>query len=552
MRFADSQVLVSSFVRDNFSDSEVYPFSFPTTSYFLRGRHLFPSRSLKHLREHIPRATPRKQRAYLYEEGDVPVNEDSELLLESKLEEAVCDMHVTKELVREHLQRLSDGGDLTFKSIPIDYWREIRSRGTFENQRLIDINLWDLVLRRCDPQLFEYIRDGVGYQSLIGPWNAAEHLPALLGELGGGTQSSIIGGMGRLPVKLREMFTGAGADTKIHTRWILKRIKSLYDGKLQLDFLTPGESVSVVATNVVLALPVGAARRVAFEIKDKHLTEPLRQRVGGLNSFLEDAIVSIPALKVVAFFEKPWWWTGLHHSRRQKLLDYDPKLVQVAPDGEFGGMKIVTDTPVRQLYFHGRGGYNFRRSGGGGRVGALVVAYCDASEVDYWRSLSNTDGGFFGEDTDWFDEVLDSASRAEYTQRAVGLPFKRAFMKFLNSVFKGFVQERSFTEPLGIVLENWSEPPTYGGWHGWRSGSEPWELRERFSRPFKDLPLFMCGEAISCEQGWIEGAWRSVERMLQRPPFELPKPRGIDANLKAWRNNRGRSSSRNFEAYVNW
>jgi hypothetical protein len=41
--------------------------------------------------------------------------------------------------------------------------------------------------------------------------------------------------------------------------------------------------------------------------------------------------------------------------------------------------------------------------------------------------------------------------------------------------------------------------------------------------PFDDLPVYVCGEAYSWFQAWIEGALMSAERMLQ-DHFALPWP----------------------------
>ena len=49
-------------------------------------------------------------------------------------------------------------------------------------------------------------------------------------------------------------------------------------------------------------------------------------------------------------------------------------------------------------------------------------------------------------------------------------------------------------------------------------------------RPFPDLPVFVCGEAFSRMQGWIEGALMSVEKTLESSPFNLSRPAWIPAD----------------------
>ena len=58
--------------------------------------------------------------------------------------------------------------------------------------------------------------------------------------------------------------------------------------------------------------------------------------------------------------------------------------------------------------------------------------------------------------------------------------------------------------------------------HLWLSEKRSWEIAERMLQPISDLPLYICGEAYSRNQGWMEGALATTVEVLKR--FGLSEP----------------------------
>jgi hypothetical protein len=54
-------------------------------------------------------------------------------------------------------------------------------------------------------------------------------------------------------------------------------------------------------------------------------------------------------------------------------------------------------------------------------------------------------------------------------------------------------------------------------------GAKSWEVMPRIRRPIEDLNVFVCGEAYSSAQGWVEGAVNTAE-MVVETYFDLPRP----------------------------
>jgi hypothetical protein len=55
-----------------------------------------------------------------------------------------------------------------------------------------------------------------------------------------------------------------------------------------------------------------------------------------------------------------------------------------------------------------------------------------------------------------------------------------------------------------------------GGWNSWNIGVKSWEVKREIIRPFDKRSLYICGEAYSDAQGWVEGALQTADIMLEK------------------------------------
>jgi monoamine oxidase len=60
----------------------------------------------------------------------------------------------------------------------------------------------------------------------------------------------------------------------------------------------------------------------------------------------------------------------------------------------------------------------------------------------------------------------------------------------------------------------WQKDPYAGGWHSWSPRCQPWELMKQMRHPIHGANLYVCGQAHSNMQGWVQGALNSAELML--------------------------------------
>ncbi len=82
--------------------------------------------------------------------------------------------------------------------------------------------------------------------------------------------------------------------------------------------------------------------------------------------------------------------------------------------------------------------------------------------------------------------------------------------------------------PLAAVFQDWSVDPYGGGWHYYAVGHDGIADAAAMLKPLPGRALYVCGEAYSLAQGWVEGALERAETMLQKH-FGLRKPGWLKA-----------------------
>ena len=71
-------------------------------------------------------------------------------------------------------------------------------------------------------------------------------------------------------------------------------------------------------------------------------------------------------------------------------------------------------------------------------------------------------------------------------------------------------------------FRDWSEDPFGAAAHLWRRGIDGTQVMPRIRRP-SDAPVYVCGEAFSATQGWVEGALQTAQHVLE-DHLGVPRP----------------------------
>jgi monoamine oxidase len=165
------------------------------------------------------------------------------------------------------------------------------------------------------------------------------------------------------------------------------------------------------------------------------------------------AVEAFPASKLYLWYDRPWW-----HE-----------------DGP--AIRLTTDLPPRKLFYF---------EAGPDEPAAVLAEYTDGRHTEPWFDLAAGSGTCSPAPA----AVLEAAE------------------EFLAAIHP---EIRDRPEPRGSALSLWGADPHETGWTFWRAGDVSDEVIRDILRPVPGLDLFVCGEAFSRAQAWVEGALESAE-----------------------------------------
>lgn len=369
---------------------------------------------------------------------------------------------------------------------------------------------WNLLYRELSSEAYALVREAGGYTTLINNWNAAVAVPFLLADFGLDVEyRALLDGFQTLPTTLAGEIGSLGG--AVHRGQRLHRLDLDGTGPEPLVRLTfetdaPGDfahcrtvrrPVVVHARHVVLALP-----RRAIELLHPDSV------LFASPQFEDDlrAVVPQPALKIFAAYPQPWWT----QSR-----------------GIVAG-RSVTDLPIRQCYYWGTEG-DQQGADRNNRNSILMASYNDGSAVEFWNGLAA--------DPERHPPRVAMAGTAEpFDPAMTAVRASRALVRELGDQLAELhgIERRRLPEPYETVFQDWSSDPYGGGWHFWRIHQRPEQVMPRIQQPCgPTVPISVCGEAWSTQQGWVEGALETADAILARE-FKLDPPEGASPPLRGF------------------
>ena len=173
-----------------------------------------------------------------------------------------------------------------------------------------------------------------------------------------------------------------------------------------------------------------------------------------------------------------------------------------------------TDLPVRQTY------YWPQDNGAPATAGPamLMASYHDGSNISFWDGLrpQRRQAWSAGLEATLPDEPFvghcDPQSNGEWCTY-------QAPQRMVDEVARQLaaVHDLAYTPPVqNAAFRDWGDDPYGGGWNSWNIGVKSWEIKERIVQPFENRALYICGEAYSDAQGWVEGALQTADMMLDK------------------------------------
>jgi monoamine oxidase len=404
------------------------------------------------------------------------------------------------------------------------YLREAVVDGT----PLYQHGFWNLLARGLSEDAYSLARNLVGYDCLGSNANAVDLISEYFDFTPGVTYSLLNQGYDSVPWTLQKQFEDAGGEL-IQNAWVAGFDKTpLGDGTTGVVLHFTDGRPSVTARAIVLAMP---RRSLELLRREGPVLDP--SQAPGVQELLA-SVRPIPLYKLFLAYKYPWW-TAVGVSQGRSLAD----------------------TPVRQLYYWPVDPLAKVPPATGN---ALLMAYNDATNVDFWAGLSGAKTKnmndpvalrLFRRTTPgvrMFDRqplTQPVAPGNEFNKRLhdnwEDHPAPHEMVMEMHRQLKQMHNIQYAPKPYDAAFMDWSVDPYGGGVHFWNRGYKSWEILQQITQPVDDFPCYICGEAYSTNQTWVEGALQTAEIVLQEH-LGLGKPSWITPNPKPPKAGKGKDA----------
>ena len=360
--------------------------------------------------------------------------------------------------------------------------------GSFAGEPLYKQGFWNVLYRVISGEAYQFGIDAGGYNSTLSNWNAADAIPWFLTDFGIVPQyKGFKNGFQQVPKTLADFFVKLGGEVRLNAK--LNGFEEV-NGKFKLSI----NDQTIVADSLILAMPRRSLDLLAP-------TSPLLQQI----QTLIGSVTPRPLFKLFTTYTNPWW---LAVGFTNMTLD-PPAFVPV----EAG--RSVTDLPVRQTYYWP---LNTGKPATSGEA-MLLASYDDGNNIGFWdglrpqRTKAWKEGSASPKIEDPFlgDAAADKSNLDWYEYQAPS--------KMVSEVARQLQLMHGLSHTPVVknaAFRDWGEDPFGGGWNSWNIGVKSWEVRDRITNPIEGLNLYICGEAYSDAQGWVEGALQTADIMLKK------------------------------------
>lgn len=363
---------------------------------------------------------------------------------------------------------------ITDESLTDDQRRNLARNAIFAGRPLYQQGFWNVLSRVISGEAYQLGVDMGGYSTVLSNWNAADAIPWFLSDFGiSPDYKGFKNGFQQVPNSLGALFR-SGDDQKIQLNMPLKAFE-WKNGHFELQF----QGKTIHAGSLILAMP-----RRSLDLLTTSC--PLLQEPKVRN--LVTSVTPRPLFKIFTTYTNPWWLSAGVQSGR-----------------------TVTDLPIRQTYYWPKDDGKPATSG----PAMLMASYDDGANIGFWdglrprRHLAWKSGqevippahphGCPDDSLEWHKYCADENMVTEVARQLAA------------------IHGLSYTpEVRSAAFRDWGDDPFGGGWNSWNIGVESSKVKEEIIQPISDHPLYICGEAYSDAQGWVEGALQTADMLLEK------------------------------------
>lgn len=378
---------------------------------------------------------------------------------------------------------------ITNPSLNEEKRRQMAQNATFSGKPLHEQGFWNILSRVISGEAYQLGVDSGGYNSTLSNWNAADAIPWYLSDFGiNPDYKGFKKGFQQVPNSLAKLFRDAGGEIRFNHS--LSGFKWTNSG-VELTIKEQAREHTMEAKSLILAMP-----RRSLDLLQPN-SPPLQ---GEEIQELIRSVTPRPLFKLFTTYTNPWWRAAGFTNDKQEFVP-----VQAG--------RTVTDLPVRQTYYWPRTDGKPATDG----PAMLMASYDDGTNIGYWdglrprrhqawkmhREVSAPDQPFLAankpDNNPWFEYQASIPMVAEVGRQL--------------SLIHGLTYT---PEVRNAAFRDWGDDPFGGGWNSWNIGVKSPVVKHKIVKPFDERPLYICGEAYSDAQGWVEGALQTADLMLAK------------------------------------
>jgi monoamine oxidase len=362
--------------------------------------------------------------------------------------------------------------------------REMAQQAVFAGAPLFTQGFWNVLARVISGEAYQLCMDSGGYNSTLSNWNAADAIPWYLSDFGVNPEyRGFQQGFQQVPKSLAKLFEGEGGEIRLNTplsgfTWTNGGVELHMHGK------------TIEAQSLILAMP----RR------SLDLLAPSSPPLQTIQSLIA-SVTPRPLFKLFTTYINPWWRAaGYFNASTSKFVSVEAG-------------RTVTDLPVRQTYYWPCDDGQPATDG----PSMLMASYDDGTNIGFWDGLRprRHQAWSAGREVPALDHPFASAKPADGTDW-----FQyQASQGMVDEVARqlGVIHGLSYTPSVrNAAFRDWGDDPFGGGWNSWNIGVRSPDIKKRIIQPIDGHPLYICGEAYSDAQGWVEGALQTADMMLTK------------------------------------
>jgi len=360
---------------------------------------------------------------------------------------------------------------------------------------LENIGFWNLLRNEFSSEGYELLSQAGGYYSNTINWNAAEALFQIASHFAGDAKyKTLTEGYDQIAGQLYGDYHDndiRASHNKVYRQTKLLKIEKKTPNrrsyKLTLLDIARNKRCKVYADKIVLAMPRRSLELIAdgIQVGTPEERKEFRDNIR--------CVIGEPSFKLLMVFKAPWW--------KKVRVPRTTKKIECG--------RAITDMAMRQCYYFG----TQQDPENGNNNAVMLASYNDMRTVAFWKPLEKS-----GVPADRHSELRlfkpvylrkKTAHEPRDYEQAPERMVKHA-REQLRELHKCYVPK-----PIDTAYFNWTDDPYGGGYHAWKANyNVPSMMRKIRNNPVGSEAIYVCGDAYSDQQGWVEGALCVAENML--------------------------------------